>query len=98
MKKAHEILNFFLENSQIQTGETYHSFFRSWVKIAGLDAAAHSRVKDIRGSIVFIEVDHPGWIQIIQMKKQSILKKIQKSYPELGIRELRLQLFQSREA
>ena len=93
MKKAHDILKSLLENYSVQEGQTYHSFFRSWARIAGPDVAAHSKVEDIRAGVVIVEVDHPGWIQMIQMKKNPILKKIQQLYPELGIKDLRLHLY-----
>ena len=93
MKKAQDILKSLLDNYSVQEGETYHSFFRSWTRIAGQDAASHSKVKDIRAGVVIVEVDHPGWIQMIQMKKNPILKKIQQLYPELGIKDLRLHLY-----
>lgn len=97
MKKAHDILKSLLQNYPVQEGETYHSFFRSWARIAGPDAAAHSKVQDIRSGVVIVEVDHPGWIQMIQMKKRPILKKIQDLYPELGITDLRLHLYRDKE-
>jgi len=93
MKKAQDILNSLIKNYSPTEGETYHSFFRSWAKVAGQDAAAHSKVEDIKGSVVVIQVDHPGWIQMIQMKKKPILKKIQNLYPELGITDLRFHLY-----
>jgi len=97
MKKAHEILQSLLDNYSPLKGETYHTFFRSWVKIAGTDVAAHSKIEDIRGGIVFVSVDHPGWIQIIQMKKNSLLKTMQSRYPELGITDLRLHLYKEQD-
>ncbi len=92
MRKADDILKGLLDNYDINLGNTYSSFFKSWPSIAGLDAAAHSHVKDIEGNCLLIEVDHPGWIQILQMKKKGILAGINKKYPELSIKEMKILL------
>lgn len=90
MKKADEILKGLLSNYNIELGKTYSSFFQSWSAIAGADAAAHSRIQDIEGSMLLVEVDHPGWIQIIQMNRASILKKTKSMYPDLNIKEMKI--------
>ncbi len=97
MKKAHDILKSLLDNYSPLKGDTYHTFFRSWAQIAGTDVAAHSKIEDIRGGVVYVSVDHPGWIQMIQMKKNSLVKTIQQRYPELEITDLRLHLYKEQE-
>ena len=92
MKKADDILKGLLSNYNIELGHTYSTFFKSWYIIAGQDAAAHSKVKDIEGNTLIIEVDHPAWIQILQMKKKTIIFKIKKEYPQLSITDLRIYL------
>jgi hypothetical protein len=46
-------------------------------------------VKDVRHGIVLVEVDHPGWIQMIQLKRREICRTLQRTYPALGIDDLR---------
>ncbi|MBI9103551.1 MAG: DUF721 domain-containing protein [Spirochaetales bacterium] len=92
MKKADDILKGLLSNYNIELGNTYSSFFKSWPTIAGQDLAAHSKVKDIEGTTLIIEVDHSGWIQILQMKKKYILGAVKKQYPELSITDIRIYL------
>ena len=94
MRKAGDILRAILDESSINEAQTYSSFFRSWTKVAGQDIAAHSQVSDVTGGVVVIEADHPGWLQMIQLRRREILQKIQSLYPELGIRELRFFLQQ----
>ena len=89
MKKAADLLRTILDQSRIDEAKTYSSFFRSWARIAGPDLAAHSKVIDIRNGVVVVEADHPGWLQMIQIRRASILRKVRKSYPELEIRDLR---------
>ncbi len=94
MKKASELIDQFF--SAIETehpGEKeYVSLFQSWERIAGTDLAAHCRILEIERNSIMIEADHPGWSQLLSMKKNQILAKIQQQYPELGITTLRLML------
>ena len=92
MEKAGNILKLFLDKHNLEIAKNYTSFFRSWSKLAGTDAAAHSKVVDIRKGTLIVEVDHPGWIQLLQMKYSEILKKIKKHYPELEIKRIHLVL------
>ncbi len=95
MKKASDILISVLGNIHPE-GEIYVSFFSSWEKIAGTDIANHSSLSDLKNGTLYIEVDHPGWIQIIQMKKREIMKKAGSMFPELNISDLRIFLGKSK--
>ena len=64
------------------------SIFSSWQRIAGDDIASHSRVADIRRGALIVEVDHPGWMQMLQIKSSEILQRLSAKYPNLGIRML----------
>jgi hypothetical protein len=90
MKKASEILSHFLDESQLEKARSYNSFFRSWRTIAGIDIGSHSRVREIERDVLIIETDHPGWAQMINLKKRRFLQDISKRYPELDIREIRV--------
>ncbi len=70
----------------------YSSVFKSWGKIAGEDMISHSCVKDLNNGILVVEADHPGWIQLLQMRKKKILKNIKQHYPELDIIDVRFNL------
>ncbi len=90
MKDVSELINLFIDKQQLDSSKSYSSFFRSWSSIVGEDLAAHSKVADILNGKLIIEVDHPGWMQMISMKKNSIMYKIRKKYSELGIKDLRI--------
>jgi len=53
-------------------------------------AREHARVRDIRGSTLLIEVDHPGWGQMVALRKGEILRRLGERFPEMGISELRI--------
>ena len=92
MEKASDILKTLFDRSQQESGRLYSALFKSWERIAGERVAAHSRVRDIRAGIAVVEVDHPGWLQLLQLSQGHILDELRRQFPELGIRGLRLQL------
>ena len=51
----------------------------------GKKISAHSQVIDLKNGILFIEVDHSGWIQIIKTYQQYLKKYINSAIPELKI-------------
>ena len=46
---------------------------------------AHTKVIDLKNGILLVETDHPGYIQILQMYKDYILRGLKQKYPELEI-------------
>lgn len=92
MDKAGDILKSFLSQYHLGKGEKYVSLFAGWRGIVGEDIASHTRLTDIRHGALLVEVDHPGWMQLLQMNQGPILKAVGKKYPELGIRLLHMRL------
>lgn len=90
MKKASELIDQIMANLSIDEHKDSISLFDEWETIAGSRIASHSKVKEIEGDTLIISVDHPGWNQVIQLKKQVLLKEVQKRYPELSIQSLRI--------
>lgn len=88
MKKAgdlvRELMNSITDNSK------YLGIFKEWNGIVGQDIAAHAKIRDIEQGYIIIEVDHPGWMQRLQMKERKMLKKIQEKYAELEIKGIKL--------
>jgi len=92
MERAGELLEAFLRLHNISGGEEYVAFFKSWHRMVGTDIAAHTRVTDIRNGALKVEVDHPGWMQMLQMRKDEIVRKVAKQYPALEITNLHMRL------
>lgn len=92
MKKAEDVFKAFLGQYNIKKGDTYFAFFSSWKEIAGRDIAAHSRLIDIRHNAAVIEVDHPAWMQMLQMKEKRVLSEMQRRFPSLSVRSLQMRL------
>jgi predicted nucleic acid-binding Zn ribbon protein len=73
-------------------GDPYARVFLEWKSIVGDDLGAHSRVIEIDGGIIAVEVDHPGWMQTLLLRKASILAALRRAVPQAGIGDLRPRL------
>jgi hypothetical protein len=92
VKKAAEILAKILDEKNRNLGQGYSSVFGAWSQIVGDSLAEHSRIYEIRNRSLFIEVDHPGWMQLLLFKKPQILRLVKRKYPALDIRNLRVKV------
>jgi predicted nucleic acid-binding Zn ribbon protein len=93
MRKAAEILARLLERHSPQA-QPYSSLFGGWDQIAGDSLAEHSRVYELRQQNLIVDVDHPGWMQHLLLKKRAILAKLRRQYPQLAIRDIRVRVVQ----
>lgn len=50
--------------------------------------SAHSRIIDLKNEILLVEVDHPGWIQLMQIYQKYILNGLRRYIPDLKISSL----------
>lgn len=85
MKKAGELLGAFFDERVLRAARGYSELFSAWRSLVGEKIAAHSRIAELDKSILVVEADHPGWIQILQMKQASILEGARKRFPQLSI-------------
>ncbi len=91
MEKAGDVLKLFLKNEQqLKEAARVAELFDMWTKLAGVNIASHSRIADITKNLIFIQVDHPGWMQILQLQEEQILKRIRKAFPSLEIKGMRM--------
>ena len=58
----------------------------------GQNLYEHSRIIDLKNGVLLIEADHPGWIQLLQMHKQYIIRGLNKFSPNLHINTLAFRL------
>jgi hypothetical protein len=89
MRKGSDIVSDILGGVQNDALRNASSLFRSWRDLVGQDVAALSRIVDVDNGCVIVAADHPGWLQLIQMKRSAMLKKIRISYPELNVKDMR---------
>ena len=92
MERASDILESFFRRTNIAGGEQHVAFYRSWEEIVGPDLASHISVTDIRNHALCIEVDHPAWMQQVQLRQARILKTVQTRFPKLAVTTLHILL------
>lgn len=88
MKKAGDLLNLYFDDVQKRQGEQYSNFHNSWKEISGEKIGLNTKIKDVEDGKLIIEIDHPGWKQLILLKERYILKKINKNFPELQVKKI----------
>lgn len=91
-QRAGEILETFFRRNNIAGGEEHVAFYRNWEEIVGFDLATHTSVTDIRNNALLVEVDHPAWMQMVQLRQNQILATVQRRFPKLGVKSLNLRL------
>jgi hypothetical protein len=99
MKTAGEILSALFDEGFVKKAQGYSKLFDSWTDITEKNgiasATAHSRIKDLDRGILLVEMDHPGWNQILQTKQSKLLNDYRMRFPELDICGISLMLSRS---
>ena len=92
--KASDLLSgFFSEDSQQKSSLlTVWGKVVSTVRNSGPQLADHSRVVDYKNGTLLVEADHSAWIQILQINKKYIIIGLQRSLPQLKIRNMMFKL------
>lgn len=92
VRKASELLGSILSPTVGEKAQAWARLQGFWAKTLGESLASHSRIADLRNGIVYVEADHPGWIQLLQLRQDSTLRAIQAAYPEFGVSGLAFRL------
>ena len=69
-----------------------YQLMAEWETIAGAPLAGKSRPLRFQKEWLLVEVDHPAWIQELNLMKTQFLGKIAKQFPEAGIKRIRFVL------
>lgn len=81
MRKVGDILRDYLRERGWLAENPYAALFSDWTRVAGEALAAHARLRDIRGGVMIVAVDHPGWLQIARMRKEALLASARNTAP-----------------
>lgn len=92
IKDISSLLSSFFNADKLRHGERYADFFASWPSLVGTRLAAHSHVADIDKGMLIIEAEHPGWIQLLQLRQTHLLEDVARRYPELALRGIAFRL------
>jgi predicted nucleic acid-binding Zn ribbon protein len=89
MRKAGDILAAYFDEGTMKKARTYGSLFNSWTSLlenCGLpQGSSHSRIAELERSVLLVEADHPGWIQILQTRQRELLDAARRRFPELAL-------------
>ncbi len=91
-RKASEVVSALFSGIDPSAMAKATSFSRGWKESVGERIASHSRVVDVDKGSIIVEVDHPGWSQEIQFRKDHIIRILSSSFPEFGIKNLVLRV------
>jgi hypothetical protein len=57
-------------------------------RITAQKVACHSKIAYIKNNILFVEIDHQGWMQILQTVQKKIITVINKKYPDISLNSI----------
>lgn len=92
IRTAAELISALISPKAAEAAGTWAKVSGAWPSLAGGRAAPHSRIADIENHLVTVEVDHPGWIQLLQFRQARILEDLRQKFPALEIRALQFRL------
>lgn len=58
----------------------------------GRNLADHTRVVDLKNGMLFVEADHPGWIELLKIYKKYILVGLNRNLKEIKIESIAFML------
>ena len=89
MKRVGDLISAIFDEKFIEKTKGYSAFFSCWedlmIKNGIASAAGHSWIKSVEKGLVWIEVDHPGWKQILQTKESKLVHDFRYRFPDMGI-------------
>ncbi len=92
MERAGDILKGAFKGSLSGKGRRYAAFFSNWEGILGREAAKNIKLVDIKKETLLLTATHPAWLQMITIKKDRLISVIKRTYPELGIKNIKITL------
>jgi predicted nucleic acid-binding Zn ribbon protein len=84
-----QLIDIFLSKLKVENLDDC-SITLNWKKIVQGEYYKHLKVKEIKFNTVIVIADHPAWAQKANMSKNTMLKKIQKEFPLLGIKAIKI--------
>ena len=96
MKRVGDVLSSIFDENMMRKARGYSALFSCWQDMTeknGIAAAAdHSWIQSLERGMVWIEVDHPGWKQILQTKESKLLSDFRYRFPDVDISGLSIML------
>ncbi len=89
MKRAGDILRDYMRQRGWESADPYLPLFRCWEAVAGPQLGCHSSLAEVEAGVLLVEVDHPGWLQMLELRKTAILAAARAAAPGAPIEGLR---------
>ena len=89
-RQAGDILKELFSSMKISRRE--ETIFDAWPNLVGEEAAEHLKIQDIKGTTLLLTADHPGWVQMAQLRKNEFLEKIKGKFPDKYIDNIKISL------
>ena len=89
MRKLGDVLRDFLKERGWPAEDPYAPLFRGWAEIAGPELGSRSRIVEVEDGVILVEVDHPGWLPMLLLRKRSLLEAARRAVPGGRIEDLR---------
>jgi len=89
LKTAGEILSAILDKETVKKAEQMGKLFSPSVWSELLDSCklsqgvSHTRIAELEKTVLLVEADHPGWIQLLQTKQTELLDEVRRRFPEI---------------
>lgn len=90
MYRAGDLLKQVLARAGFDPDAPEARIYQVWDDILGHDLAGRARLRDIDRGRLVVEVDHPAWMQLVQMRQRRILRRVARRFPALGITRMHL--------
>ena len=90
MYPAGDLLKEVLARAGIDPKAPETQIYRVWDEILGLELAGHAVLREIDRGRLIVEVDHPAWLQLIQMHQRKIIERLNIRFPALSVQRLHI--------
>ena len=84
-----DILSKALEQWNLKSKLKRYELFEDWKNMVGDTLATRSAPLRFQGDCLIVGVDHPAWVQEMNLLKETLLKKIREKFPGSGVRKVR---------
>jgi predicted nucleic acid-binding Zn ribbon protein len=92
VKRIGDLVRQFLEDRGWDAGDPYSPLFAGWKQVVGEPLAGHSRLAEVEDGVLIVDVDHPGWLQMLAMRRKAVLEAARRAAPEARIEGLRARI------
>jgi len=93
ISKVSDLIESLFSDILVVKGKDENNLKKGWKKVLshipvdGEKLAAHSRIIELKNTLLCLETDHSGWIQLFYLYRKKIIQGLKKEFPALEIRD-----------